>query len=79
MLRPLIWPGRRCYALYLFHELVFDVFFDLGYPFSACVALPIVCVLAEISWHAIEAPLIGYAKRRFARADSGAFRLAGAV
>jgi peptidoglycan/LPS O-acetylase OafA/YrhL len=79
MLRPLIWPGRRCYALYLFHLLIFDVFFDLGYPCSAFVALPIVCVLAEISWRTIEAPLIGYAKRRFARAEPGTIRIAGAV
>jgi peptidoglycan/LPS O-acetylase OafA/YrhL len=75
LLRPLIWPGRRCYALYLFHLLVFDLFFDIGYPSSAFIALPIACVLAEISWRAIEAPLIGYAKRKFARADSGAVRL----
>jgi peptidoglycan/LPS O-acetylase OafA/YrhL len=70
MLRPLIWPSRRCYALYLFHLLVFDVF-------SAFVALPTVCVLAEISWRAIEAPLIGYAKRRFARPELGIIRIAG--
>ncbi len=72
LLRPLIWPGRRCYALYLFHMLLFDDSLNL-------VALPIVCVLAEISWRAIEAPLIGYAKRKFARAESGIIRIAGAV
>jgi peptidoglycan/LPS O-acetylase OafA/YrhL len=79
MLRPFVWPGRRCYALYLFHLLVFDLFFDFGYPLSGFVALPIICLLAEISWRAIEAPLIGYAKRKFARADIKSVRLVRAV
>jgi peptidoglycan/LPS O-acetylase OafA/YrhL len=58
-----------------------DLFFVLsGFLIgAACVALPIVCVLAEVSWRAIEAPLIGYAKRRFARPESGIIRIAGAV
>ncbi len=70
MLRPLIWMGRRCYALYLFHLLVYNMFVGLGGQFTALIALPIVCIAAEISWRTIEAPLIGYAKRRFARAES---------
>ena len=69
MLRPFVWPGRRCYALYLFHFLVFDQFYDLGFPYSGLVALPIVCALAELSWRVVEAPLIGYASRRFPRPD----------
>ena len=79
MLRPLIWMGRRCYALYLFHIFVYGLFFELGHPFSAFVALLVVCVLAEISWRMIEAPLIGYAKGRFARAESSPLPIVGAV
>ncbi|WLA68412.1 acyltransferase family protein [Bradyrhizobium diazoefficiens] len=77
LLRPLVWPGRRCYSLYLFHMVVYDVFFDLGRPLSGFVALPIACLLAEISWRAIEAPLINYAKRRFARAESSPLGIVG--
>lgn len=69
LLRSFIWPGRRCYSLYLFHMLAFDVTFGLGYPYAGLAALPIVCIVAEISWRMIEASLIGYAKRRFARAE----------
>jgi peptidoglycan/LPS O-acetylase OafA/YrhL len=69
ILRPFIWPGQRCYALYLFHMLVFDLFFDFGFPYAGLVALPIVCILAEISWRVIEAPLIEYARKRFVRIE----------
>src|SRR5215831_5405700 len=80
MLRPLIWPGRRCYALYLFHNFVGDVVASgfaylpflalpvVGFAYLPVVALPVVCILAEISWRLIEAPLIDFAKRKFARA-----------
>ncbi|BBB96979.1 MULTISPECIES: acyltransferase family protein [Bradyrhizobium] len=68
LLKPFIWPGRRCYALYLFHLIVLNIFLSLDFgAWSGLIALPIVCVLAEISWRAIESPLIDYAKRRFAR------------
>ena len=66
ILRPLIWPGRRCYALYLFHLIVGKLVVARGYPYPAFIALPIVCVLAELSWRFVEAPLIGNARRRFA-------------
>lgn len=79
ILHPLAWAGRRCYALYLFHIITIDLLIGRGYSRPAYLALPIVCVLAELSWRLIEAPLIGYAKRRFARANSGAVRLAVAV
>ncbi|QOZ34349.1 acyltransferase [Bradyrhizobium sp. CCBAU 53421] len=78
--RPLIWMGRRCYALYLFHIPVSDVFFGFGFgSYSSFIALPAVCVLAEVSWRAIESPLIGYARKRFARAKSGMIRVGSAV
>ncbi|MGY4258887.1 peptidoglycan/LPS O-acetylase OafA/YrhL [Bradyrhizobium sp. USDA 4516] len=79
MLRPLIWMGRRCYALYLFHMLVYAAVLKLDAPFSAFIALLTTCALAETSWRVIEAPLIGYAKRRFARMDSGPNRIIGAA
>ncbi|MGY2845180.1 peptidoglycan/LPS O-acetylase OafA/YrhL [Bradyrhizobium sp. USDA 4509] len=79
VLRPLIWMGRRCYALYLFHMFVYGMVINLGVPFSAFVALPIVCCAAEISWRMIEAPLIGYAKRRFAGTGSSPLGIVGAV
>jgi peptidoglycan/LPS O-acetylase OafA/YrhL len=66
ILRPLIWPGRRCYALYLFHLIVGNFVVAGGYPYPAFIALPIVCVLAELSWRLVEAPLIDHAKKRFA-------------
>jgi peptidoglycan/LPS O-acetylase OafA/YrhL len=67
MFRPLIWAGGRCYALYLFHIVVIDAL--VGHcEYPTYVALPLVYILAEISWRAIEAPLIGYAKKRFAPA-----------
>ena len=77
LLRPFIWPGRRCYSLYLFHMLVYDVFFDFGRPLAGCLALPVVCLLAEITWRTIESPLITYARRRFARAEPGTIRVVG--
>lgn len=80
LLGPFIWPGRRCYSLYLFHMVVLDIFlfFDFGF-YAGFVALPIVCILAEISWRVIESPLINYAKGRFAKADAATIRIAGAV
>ncbi|OKO67463.1 hypothetical protein AC628_39065 [Bradyrhizobium sp. NAS96.2] len=64
LLRPLIWAGRRCYALYLFHIVVINSLVGrCEYP--AYVALLLVCILAEISWRAIENPLIRYAAKRF--------------
>ncbi len=68
LLRPFIWPGRRCYALYLFLMVAYDICFGLGNPWAGLAALPIACAFAELSWRLIEAPLIGYAKKRFARA-----------
>ncbi|MHC2463514.1 acyltransferase family protein [Bradyrhizobium embrapense] len=65
MFRPLIWAGRRCYALYLFHIVVINAL-DGHTEYPAYVALPLICILAEISWRTIEAPLIRYAKKRFA-------------
>ncbi|ODM71656.1 acyltransferase family protein [Bradyrhizobium elkanii] len=66
-LRPLIWMGRRCYALYLFHIPVLIAFSRLDFGvYASLIALPAVCVLAELSWRLIEAPLIGYAKKTFA-------------
>ncbi|GIQ77760.1 acyltransferase [Bradyrhizobium sp. RD5-C2] len=79
LLRPFVWPGRRCYSLYLFHMLVYDVFFDFGRPLAGCLALPVVCVLAEIIWRTIESPLIGYARKRFARAKPATIRVVGVV
>lgn len=64
MFRPLIWAGRRCYALYLFHIVVVNALGGL-FEHPAYVALPLVCILAETSWRTIEAPLIAYSKRRF--------------
>jgi peptidoglycan/LPS O-acetylase OafA/YrhL len=71
MLRPLIWPGRRCYALYLFHNFVGDQIVASGSAYLPLLALPFVallavCMLAELSWRFIEAPLINIAKRKFA-------------
>ena len=73
MLRPLIWAGRRCYALYLFHNFVGHQVVASGSAYLPLLALPFlallaVCILAEISWRLIEAPLIDFAKRKFARA-----------
>ncbi|HEX7922631.1 MAG TPA: acyltransferase [Bradyrhizobium sp.] len=79
LLRPFVWPGRRCYSLYLFHMLVYDVFFDFGRPLAGCLALPVVCLLAEITWRTIESPLINYARRRFARAEPATIRVVGVV
>jgi peptidoglycan/LPS O-acetylase OafA/YrhL len=75
MLRPLIWPGRRCYALYLFHIIVANQVIPSGFAYLPLLALPFlallaVCILAEISWRLIEAPWIDFAKRKFARANS---------
>jgi len=59
--------------------VVYDVFFGFGRPLAGCLALPVVCLLAEITWRAIESPLIGYARRRFARAWLGTIMVAGVV
>ncbi|WP_076858467.1 acyltransferase family protein [Bradyrhizobium mercantei] len=82
LLRPLIWPGRRCYALYLFHW-PFYVDTGLGQIPSGLASIAVVCAFAELSWRLIEAPLIAYAKRRFPRAGaedvSSAFPVANPV
>ncbi|PAY04045.1 hypothetical protein CK489_32665 [Bradyrhizobium sp. UFLA03-84] len=79
LLYPLIWMGRRCYALYLFHRIALDVSLDLGLDrYAAVLAFLAVCVFAEISWLLIEAPLIGYARRRFVRAGTAAVATAAA-
>lgn len=36
---------------------------------SGIASILVVCALAEVSWRMIEAPLIGYAQKRFPRAE----------
>jgi peptidoglycan/LPS O-acetylase OafA/YrhL len=71
-LPPLPWIGRRSYAIYLFHEIVFRYCrrskVHLSPPLSMVFQLTVVLVVAELSFRLVEAPMLRR-KVRFASPD----------
>ena len=72
---PLVWIGRRSYAIYLFHQ---TVYYELGRnrtrlppPLSFVVQMIVIGVVAELSWRFIESPFLRR-KARFTSATSAA-------
>ena len=68
--RPLVWIGRRSYAIYLFHQIVY---YELGRDrthlnpqLSFLLKMVVIGVVAELSWRFVESPFIRR-KGRFAR------------
>ncbi len=66
----LVWLGRRSYAIYLFHQVVF---YELGggrvnipQPWQFIVMISVVLLVAEFSWRVIEQPFLRR-KARFQR------------
>jgi peptidoglycan/LPS O-acetylase OafA/YrhL len=61
-LGPLAWLGRRSYAVYLFHPLVFTYLdrshVDLPPPLSFVFQFAVVLVIAELSHRLVEAPML---------------------
>ncbi|MFO1026034.1 MAG: acyltransferase [Acetobacteraceae bacterium] len=76
VLRPLAWLGIGAYSIFLFHMPVLTL---CG---SAWLAVPAIGILAWLSWHVVEAPLIGFARdhwRYGTRPGAGAVGGAAAV
>jgi peptidoglycan/LPS O-acetylase OafA/YrhL len=71
-LPPLAWLGRRSYAIYLFHTLVFEYCkrsnIDLSPPVSFVFQIVVVLVVAELSHRLVEAPMLRR-KRHFEPAE----------
>jgi peptidoglycan/LPS O-acetylase OafA/YrhL len=71
---PLAWIGRRSYAIYLFHQLVFAYLsrsrVHLSPQLSFGFQLVAILVVAELSHRLVEAPMLRR-KRRFAADASG--------
>jgi peptidoglycan/LPS O-acetylase OafA/YrhL len=61
-LPPLAWLGRRSYAVYLFHTLVFEYckrsHFDFSPPVSFVFQIVVVLLVAELSHRLVEAPML---------------------
>jgi peptidoglycan/LPS O-acetylase OafA/YrhL len=68
--RPFVWIGRRSYAIYLFHLVVFEVFptsrTHLSSTFQFWFLMAMTLVAAEISWRLVESPFMK-GRRRFER------------
>lgn len=71
--RPLVWVGRRSYAIYLFHQIVY---YELGRDrtrlspqLSFVFKMLVIGVVAELSWRFVESPFMRR-KGRFARVES---------
>jgi peptidoglycan/LPS O-acetylase OafA/YrhL len=65
---PLVWIGRRSYAIYLFHQLVFVYLartrIHLSPESSLAMQLALILLLADLSYRVVEAPMLRR-KRRF--------------
>lgn len=65
---PLAWLGRRSYAIYLFHQLVFVYlarpYVHLTPELSFAFQMLVILAVAELSHRLIEAPMLRR-KRRF--------------
>jgi peptidoglycan/LPS O-acetylase OafA/YrhL len=66
-LRPLVWLGRRSYAVYLWHYPIVLLIF-LNTPLTGwlnfAVALPLTLLIAAVSWRLVESPCLRL-KQRF--------------
>jgi peptidoglycan/LPS O-acetylase OafA/YrhL len=71
-LAPLAWLGRRSYAIYLFHQIVYRYCkrsrVRLSPPLSFAFQMLMILVVAELSYRLVEAPML----RRKRRFDTGA-------
>ena len=74
-LSPLVWIGRRSYAIYLFHQ---TVYYEMGRnrtrlppPLSFMAQMIVIGIVAELSWRFIESPFLRR-KARIASATSAA-------
>ena len=72
-LRPLVWIGRRSYAIYLFHQAVY---YELGRnrtrlspPLSFIAQMIAIGLVAELSWRFVESPFMRR-KAKFATVDA---------
>ena len=59
---PLVWLGRRSYAIYLFHVVVYEYArrskINLSPPVSFVFQMAIILVVAELSFRFVESPML---------------------
>jgi peptidoglycan/LPS O-acetylase OafA/YrhL len=62
--RPLLWAGRRSYALYLWNYLLATWTHPLPLPVRLALGVPVTMLLSELSWRLVEGPALLRAKQR---------------
>ena len=62
--RPLLWAGRRSYALYLWNYLLATWTHPLPLPVRCAVGIPLTMLLSELSWRLVERPALRAGRRR---------------
>jgi peptidoglycan/LPS O-acetylase OafA/YrhL len=65
--RPLLWAGRRSYALYLWNYVLATWTHPLPLVVSLAIGIPASMALSEVSWRLVERPALAWAKKPAAR------------
>ena len=63
---PLLWAGRRSYALYLWNYLLATWTHPLPLVVSVAIGIPATLALSEVSWRLVEGPALAWSRRSLA-------------